>query len=335
MTYPNSEWEAVDAEALGWSRTMLEAADDAASQFGVIATVTIHHGQIVASRGDIAEKVLIRSMRKSLLSAWIGIEVERGTIRLGETMADLGIDDIEPALSDAEKLATVEDLLKARSGIYHEAVAEDEAMKKARPQRGIHSHGTHWYYNNWDFNALGTIYEQATGKSVFDAFRDEIAGPVGMQDFSTEDCYYYRASESSHPAYHFEMSARDLARFGWLCCNKGRWLDQQIVPAGWIERSTEAHSTTDDGFGYGYMWWTTGHDGSHVASVGRQINRHLPKFRFFARGAYGQMIAILPEIDLVCVALSVSRERSADEIVKLGDFLRLSVKAMPLGHSAD
>jgi hypothetical protein len=80
------------------------------------------------------------------------------------------------------------------------------------------------------------------------------------------------------------------------------------------------------------MWWTTGHDGSHVTQAGRELNRHLPKFRFFARGGYGQMIAVLPEIELVCVALAESRERSADEIGKLGDFLRLSVKAMPAGY---
>jgi CubicO group peptidase (beta-lactamase class C family) len=327
--YPDGEWNIADAVALGWSEPLLEAARAAAFRFDVIATVVVHRGRLVAGSGDIREKVLIRSVRKSLLSALIGIEVERGTIRLADTMADLDIDDIEPALTAAEKQATVEDLLKARSGIYHEAVAESAGMKKARPERGSHGHGTFWHYNNWDFNVLGTIYEQATGKTVFEGFRDQIALPTGMQDFGIEDCFHFREPASRHPAYHFRMSARDLARFGWLFCNGGHWQDRQIVPAGWVDRSTEAHSVSPDGSGYGYMWWTTGHDGAHSSHAARGLNQHMPKFRFFARGAYGQMIAVMPAIEFVCVALAVSRERSADEDAKLGDFLRLTVKAMP------
>ena len=77
---------------------------------------------------------------------------------MSSTLAELGIDDNEPSLTDVEKRATVRDLLTARSGVYHPALYETPGMAAMRPLRGSHLPGTHWYYNNWDFNALGTIY---------------------------------------------------------------------------------------------------------------------------------------------------------------------------------
>ena len=53
-------------------------------------------------------------------------------------------------------------------------------MDELRPARFSHAPGTFWYYNNWDFNALGAIYEHAAGDSVFGAFNREIARPIGM-----------------------------------------------------------------------------------------------------------------------------------------------------------
>jgi len=67
-------------------------------------------------------------------------------------------------------------LLEARSGVYHAALYETPAMAKQRPARGSHEPGTFWYYNNWDFNALGTIYEHATGNRHL-----RCAGPADRQ----------------------------------------------------------------------------------------------------------------------------------------------------------
>ena len=109
------------------------------------------------------------------------------------------------------------DLLESRSGVYHEAAAESEEMSASRPARGSHPPGAFSYYNNWDFNTLGTIFEKLTGVKIFEAFTTEIADPIGMEDFSLEDCgYAYEEAKSRHPACNFRMSARDMARFGLL-----------------------------------------------------------------------------------------------------------------------
>ena len=99
----------------------------------------------------------------------------RGEINLAQAIGALGIDDNEPSLTPEEKTATAKDLLTGRSGIYHAALYELPAMAAERPPRFSHKPGTFWYYNNWHFNTLGTIYERAARSSIFDAFVRESA----------------------------------------------------------------------------------------------------------------------------------------------------------------
>jgi len=78
----------------------------------------------------------------------------------------LGMDDSPDPLTKQEKQARVVDLLRARSGVYHPVDFESPAQISSRPPRGSHAPGTFWFYNNWDFNALGTIFEKKTGKKI-------------------------------------------------------------------------------------------------------------------------------------------------------------------------
>ena len=114
-------------------------------------------------------------MRKSLMSALIGIHVEQGNLDLSKTLEELGIDRLEPSLSPEEKQASVGDLIKARSGIYIPALGESAHMSATRPKRHSHPPGTFWYYNNWDFNALGTIFQQETKTDIFKEFENRFA----------------------------------------------------------------------------------------------------------------------------------------------------------------
>ena len=114
----------------------------------------------------------------------------------------------------------------------------------------------HWYYNNWDSNVLATIYNNKTKGDLFEAFGSSVAEPLQMQDFELRHTYYHLEPKNSrHPAYPFRMSARDLARFGLLFLNDGKWKNAQIVPSDWVRESTKAYSKALRG-GYGYMWWT-------------------------------------------------------------------------------
>ena len=186
--HPGVEWARADSpEMLRWSSAKLAAAQAYAKRIGSAAVMVVDNGVVVAAWGDVTHKYFCHSMRKSLMSALYGIYVAEGKIDLTATLKDLGIDDLTP-LTEVEKTATVKDLLSARSGVYIEAAGESSGMKALRPARGSHAPGTFWYYNNWDFTALGTIFDQLSGeKNIYTAFDRRIADPIGMQDYDPAD----------------------------------------------------------------------------------------------------------------------------------------------------
>jgi CubicO group peptidase (beta-lactamase class C family) len=290
--------EVVSPEDVGWSSPKLEAAKAFAEKINSAAVMVLYDGKVFISWGDVARKYKIHSIRKPLLSALYGIYWGRGKIKLDATLGQLEIDDIPPSLTEEEKQATVNDLLKSRSGIYHEAAAESEDMIAARPVRGSHPHDTFFYYNNWDFNALGTIFEKVTGAKIFEAFKKEIAEPIGMEDFTPADCQYsYEEKKSKHPAYNFRLSARDMARFGLLYLRKGNWNGRQIIPQEWIGKSTTAHSIISEemGLGYGFMW--------NVVKPGGGFSNMLfdGQGAFYHTGVGIHTLSVLPEHKLVYV----------------------------------
>ena len=298
--YPGNEWTlASKPEDRGWSSEGLAAAKAYADSLDTAAVVLVDDGIIIAQWGATTTKFNVHSIRKSFLSALYGIAVGKGQINLNATMEQLGVDDNEPSLTPQEKQARVIDLLKARSGIYHAALYESPAMRAEKPPRGSHPPRSFWYYNNWDFNALGTIYEKATHDSIYHAFDVQIAQPIGMEDYDPKEQEYFTGADSLHRAYPICMSARDMARFGLLYLRSGRWRDSQLIPAQWVRDSTVAYSVADgnarDGYsGYGYLWWIAV-NGNHYPNV------ELPDGSFSAWGAGGHFIAVIPAFNMVVV----------------------------------
>jgi CubicO group peptidase (beta-lactamase class C family) len=323
--FPEAAWERVDPEVAGWSKSKLAKAEEWSRHMASTAVMIVHRGAVIAEWGDTSTKTPLASVRKSLLNALIGNAVERGELNLSQTIGALGIDDNEPSLSAEEKGATVRDLLMSRSGVYHAALYESAAMAAQRPRRFSHKPGTFWYYNNWDFNTLGTIYEHAVRSSIFDAFEREIARPIGMQDYRPSDGEYFTGAASVYPAYPIRMSARDLARFALLYLRKGRWQDRQVIPARWVEESTQAYSSSGFGPGYGYMWWIGSINSGFAPSV------ELPAGTFSAQGVGGQYAFVIPRHDLVVINRGVHADRGPT-YRELGRLLWLVLDA---GHFRD
>ena len=288
--------EQVTPEAAGWSSAELDTAHEFAQQSGCSAVIALYDGRIFFMRGNVHKNYAVHSMRMPFLNALFGIHSARGNINLNVTLEDLHIDDLAPALTSAEKQARVEHLLKSRSGVYHKAADEDQTQIDERPARGSHAPDTFFYYNNWDFNALGTIFEQETGEEIFDAFKTEIADVLGMVDFSIDNSFYqYEWNKSFHPAYHFKMSVRDMAKFGVLYQKDGRWKGTQIIRSDWIDDSTMAYSTMPgtDGLGYGYLWKTIEED----SEIGQLIGYP----GYYHTAADGYVLVVIPDLKLVIV----------------------------------
>lgn len=206
-TAHSQAWKDIDPIAAGWSAERLDAARLQSKTLKPTALMIIHDGRVVARWGDTSRKVNMASVRKSLLSALYGSAVAEGRVSLSAHLSELGIDDNNPVLTVEEKTTTVRDLLMSRSGIYHPAAHETADIKRKRPARGSHPPGSFWFYNNWDFNVLGTIYRQQTGEDIFASFGNRIAGPIGMEDFSVKDGRYDFEKLSLHPAYPIRLSA--------------------------------------------------------------------------------------------------------------------------------
>lgn len=301
VIYPDEHWQKTIApEQLGWSSEKLALAHEYSKKIGSDAVVIVDNGVVVDAWGDITRNFQCHSMRKSLLSGLIGVHVDEGKIDLSKTIAELGIDDYEPSLTPEEKQATTGDLIKARSGIYHPALGESPIMKAMRPKRNSHKPGTFWFYNNWDFNALGTIFERETGKKIFKDFDMRIAKPLQMEDFGVNYCRYLSSADykdapmSMHRYYLFRISARDLARFGLLYLREGRWQNKQIISSSWVQESTTSYSKRSIDGGYSYMWWTG-------INKGLIVNVSVKDHSYYAAGWGGHRLFVLPYRQLVVV----------------------------------
>src|SRR5579863_1754655 len=166
-TFPGKTWQRLSSSGqAGWSKEKLAAARAYANSDSIhtSAVMIVQGGKVVDQWGDIDQKISSYSVRKSLLSALYGIYSADGVIDINQTPEQLGIDDSPDPLTKEEKQARVVDLLRARSGVYHVVDFKTDSMKKSRPARGSHPPGTFWYYNNWDFNVLGTIFEKGRGR---------------------------------------------------------------------------------------------------------------------------------------------------------------------------
>ena len=284
-------------EEAGFSSAKLEQARRLADSLRSGAVMAIYRGSVVVAWGEVERRFQAHSVRKSFLSALYGIHVANGRIDIQRTLADLGIDDTL-GLSATERSGRVVDLLRARSGVYHRAAYSPRGMVDNLPARGSHAPGTFWYYNNWDFNTAGAIFERETGTAIFEEFKRRIADPVGMEDFRVEDGFYaLEPSHSWYPAYTFRISARDMARFGQLYLQKGRWNETQVVPAQWVEVSTASHSDIGRGRGYGYMWWVY-----PAGTISDSLYPTLNRFdKYSATGTGGQFILVVPDAELVIV----------------------------------
>lgn len=295
----HAQWKQyADVKDAGYDAAALAAVRDYADSVKSAAVLAVAEGHVISAWGDVDRKLELHSVRKSLYSALWGIAESRGLVNLNATLAELGVDDLH-SLTAEEKKARLVDLLHARSGVYHESAYAPSDQEEERPARGSHAPDTFWFYNNWDFNVAGALLEQVTGKPMGVLFDEWIARPLGMEDYRPGDVFAAREpGRSRWPALTFRLSARDLARFGAMWLDGGRWKGRQVVPKEWVARaSTPASQTGGPGEGYAMMWWTY-----EPSAVDAQRYPNASRVRvIMGRGTGGQVVAVVPEAHLVFV----------------------------------
>jgi CubicO group peptidase (beta-lactamase class C family) len=319
--YPGAEWDRIDEpEKAGWSSEKLAAVLERVEALPTTGLVVVHRGRVLLEYGDVVELSYLASVRKSVLAMLYGNYVVNGKVRLDKTLAELGISD-HGGLTPQELEATIADLLSARSGVYHPASNSGDNLADA-PPRGSQKHGAYFLYSNWDFNALGTIFEQETGRNIYDALETDLARPIGMQDFKrAAQIKSGNLKVSMHPAYHMWLSTRDMARLGYLMLREGDWAGRQVVPRDWVRKITAPVTRLPDmnppfmregRVGYGYLWWIFDGPWGQGPFLGA----------YTGMGAGGQYITVLPRLDLV-VAHKTNRFRTKNRSVSGGQYFEL------------
>jgi CubicO group peptidase (beta-lactamase class C family) len=145
-------------------------------------------------------------------------------------------------------------------------------------------------YNSSTSHLLSAILSKSSEISTLDFAKQYLFEPLGIQS-----AYWHQDQQGYHiGGFGLGLSARDLAKLGFLYLNNGYWNGRNIVSESWVNESTsqqiQAVSHPIYGkFGYGYQWWVKKVDGCNS---------------FRAWGRRGQFIVVVPELDLVIAVTS-------------------------------
>ncbi len=268
------------------------------------------------------DKVGSASMAKSFTSAAVGIAMAEGYLAGTQTtLADWFPDWTAADATGWLARVTLADLLTMRSGLpynmklqvaMHQAPGYLGFIQQQTPERAP---GERFLYSGFDPILISAILQKATGRSLAAYAREKIFEPLGIRD----------AQWSGDPegltngGSLIDMTARDYARFGLLYLRDGRWRDRQIVPAAWVRRST-ANQFAGWPW-YGFYWWrlTTEVESSDARLRGC----------YYAAGAGGQHIIILPALDTIVVRLGTEPLLTPSAQKFVPELCRVLLKTIP------
>ena len=281
------------------------------------------HGTRATSLAD------VKSVSKSVISALVGIAIERGLIPSAGTPIAQYFPYLSSTPADAEKRQiTVADLLTMRSGLestsrrnYGAWVQSPNWVRYVLTRPLVSTPGDEMDYSTGDTHLLSAILTKASGEDTWTFAEQMLAKPLGFtlpQWPRDPQGIYFGGNEML-------MTPREMVQFGELYLHRGQIDGRQIVPASWVAASFVSRTQSPiSGHQYGYGWWSD-------EMAGHQVH--------FAWGFGGQYIVIVPDLDLVVVttsstSLGEDRREHRDEVYGLVEQLIGSVASLPDGADA-
>jgi CubicO group peptidase (beta-lactamase class C family) len=284
-------------------------------------------------RGD--RPANIKSAAKSIISALVGIAINRGLIPDVHTPLVTYFPELAQAEDPRKRQIAVEHLLTMRSGLegtsnrnYGAWVTSRDWVRHALARPMFAAPGEEMEYSTGNTHLLSAILTKASGKSTWQFANEVLTQPLGFQLAQwprDPQGIYFGGNDML-------MTPRQMLAVGQLYLNRGRAHGQQIVPEAWVERSCEGRARNrrpgNPAFDpirrfdpmrdrkYGYGWWV------------HEIRDH---DTCFAWGYGGQYIFVLPQLELVMVATSspdVSEERRGHRQVLFDILERMVVAPM-------
>ncbi len=293
--WPTREWRLSTPEEQGMDGERLAQALEAvrAQNLEMHSLLVIRHGYIVSetyfSPHDQNTRHEIYSCTKSIVSTLVGIAVDQGAIdRLDQPVVDHW-PGYTFANQDARKGAmTVEHLLTMTSGldwqegdpIYRAMYMSDDWIQYVLDTPMSEPPGERFNYCSGCSHVLAGVVQDATDSKVQDFARKNLFQPLGITNWRWDT----DAKGMAIGGWGLQLTARDMAKLGYLYLQQGTWDGKQIVPRAWVEEATRQHTTTDGSLGYGYQWWT-----------------YPTLDAYAALGRSGQTIFVIPKLDLIVV----------------------------------
>jgi CubicO group peptidase (beta-lactamase class C family) len=291
----------VDAKALeaAWDWTFDRAKYGHPSQI-TLSLLVVHHGEIVFERYapgvDRTTRTRTWSTAKSIASALIGIAIAQGKLTLDSPIPYPEGDPrhsitLRNALHMSSGLEPVDNVKCAVVGSCLSYWAGASSVEGAMGRGLVSRPGTSWDYENYDTLLAVYALKNTIGEENYLAFpRKALLDRIGMRSTMPGVDRFGDFILSSQ----IYTNARDLARFGLLYLNRGKWPDKNgetIIPESWIDFSrTPAPSTLDRGGFYGGQWWLVP---DHRTDI--------PSDTFTTAGNRGQHAIVVPSYDLVIV----------------------------------
>ncbi|MDB4891571.1 MAG: beta-lactamase [Gemmatimonadetes bacterium] len=247
----------------------------------------------------------MRSASKSVVSALVGIAIDRGALSGDSELVTKRLPYASYGNPDPRKdRLMLRDLLSMRSGL---ACDDWNAASPGNESRVYESNdwvkfvldlpltdqpGTVGHYCSGNVAVAGRIVERATGKPLPAFAQENLFTPLGIRA-SDVRWNFTLSSENAGTFAQLYMRPRDMLKIGMLFQQQGKWNGRQVISRDWIARSTANWSTVGDSE-YGYFWW---HQWTNAATA------HGPQRvdMVVATGNGGQKIYIVPTLDLIVV----------------------------------
>ncbi|MEZ7505640.1 serine hydrolase domain-containing protein [Flavobacterium sp. Arc2] len=272
------------------------------------SVIVIHKDRIIAEKYDTGfdkdSKILGWSMTKSITATIFGILEKQGKYDIYKPAP------IVEWQKDKRKNITTNDLLHMNSGLEWEEnysticdatkmLFQAENMGRVQLEKpSVFEPNTHWNYSSGTTNLLSYILRNQfkTHQEYLDFWYSALIDKIGMKSMVVETDMAGNFVGSSYSW----ATTRDWSKFGLLYLHKGNWNGEQLFDAGWAEYV--AGPTKGSKGDYGAHFWLNA--GGKFPDV--------PRDMFYCSGFQGQMVAIIPSMDLVIVRMGLKENPEFD-----------------------
>ncbi|MBE7179155.1 MAG: serine hydrolase, partial [Mucilaginibacter polytrichastri] len=289
--------------------------------------VLLRHGNIVAEGWwnpyALQMRHTLYSTSKSFTSTAVGFAVSEGKLKLSDKVVSFFPQDLPLKISPLLAQLTVQNLITMSAGQRPEPHLDENSkdtwVKQFLAAPIVDTPGTKFLYNSIATYMLSAIVQKVSGQKVLDYLQPRLFTPLGISGADWEES----PQGINTGGWGLRLKTEDMAKFGQMLLQKGKWQGKTVVPQNWVEEATTfkiknwadtaqaSRKTSDWAQGYCYQFWRCRYNA------------------FRADGAFGQYIVVMPDQDAV-IAITCETGNMQNELNLVWEHLLPAMKSAPL-----